>query len=172
MKTRLWISAQEKKIITMVLALSVISIVTIPIMTEFHYHIGTFGSAEYLPVTDLFLLNFYTHSVTYYDMFYLPGWYVGYSIPLPNLGHDLAHLLDSFTETHFRFILGSSVFGYLEAPPWDAVYVIPAMYLPLLAIIPSWILTRTVPMWRRLLYVYFIVTSVSVILQLILVSIL
>lgn len=166
MKTR------EKTILSVAAGLILLSFLIVPIMTEFHYFIGAFDYAEHLPVSDLFLLVFYTHSVTYYDMFYLPGWYVGYSISLPNFGHDLAHFLDSFTETHFRFFLGSSVFGYLEAPPWDAIYVIPAMYLPLLAIIPIWILTRAIPMWRRFLYVYFIVTSVSVILRLVLVLIL
>ena len=88
----------------MVLVLSVISIVTVPIMTELHYYVGAFGYAEHLHITDLFLLNFYTHFVTYYDMFYLPGWYMGYSLHFPNLGYELANFLSPFTETSFSSI--------------------------------------------------------------------
>ncbi|AJM93051.1 hypothetical protein [Nitrosopumilus piranensis] len=157
---------KEKILLSVTTTITLLSFAIVPIMTEISYMIGKYPSAEHIPISDLLLINFYTHAVTYFDQFYLAGWYAGYSIHLPNLSMDLAHYLNSVTSTSFVFSFSSSVFSYLEAPPWDATYVILAMYLPLLAIIPSWICTRTIPIWRRVLYVYFVVTQISVIARL------
>ena len=162
-------SSKEKKFLVASLTVVCVSFLVIPVMTEIQYYAGTFPSAEHVSFTDLSLAVFYAHAVTYYDIFYLPGWYVGYSLHLPNLSHDLTGYLDSLSsQVSFASVSSSPVFGYLEAPPWDAVYVIPAMYVPLLLIIPIWILSKTIPTWRRVLYTYLIVTQISVILRLVL----
>lgn len=166
-------SSKERKCLVVSLTVVCISFLVIPVMTEIQYYAGIFPSAEHVSLTDLSLVVFYAHAVTYYDILYLPGWYVGYSLHLPNLSHDLIRYLDSLpSQVSFASISSSSVFGYLEAPPWDVVYVIPVMYMPLLLIIPVWIMSKTIPTWRRVLYTYIVVTQISVILRLVLFSIL
>ena len=162
MKTR------EKIILSVTIGIVVLSFLIIPIMTEVASLIGKFPDAPHVPFFDTLLILFYTHVVTFVDQFYLLGWYAGYSLYLPNPSMQLAHYLNSITETSFVFVFGSSVFGYLEAPPWDTVYVIPTMYLPLILIIPIWFFSRDISTWRRILYAYLVVTQFSTIIRLVL----
>ena len=164
--------SKEKKTIAIILVLALISGLVIPVMTELTYRMGIYESSEQIKAVDQALFVFYAYAVTYFDMMYLPGWYVGYSLYLPNLSMNFAHFINDITETSFAFIFAGSVFGYLEAPPWEAVYVFPAMYLPLFAIIPSMFLTRKIPAWRRVLYIVLIVAEVSTISRLFLFTIL
>ena len=164
--------SKEKKAIATILVLALISGLVVPVMTELTYQVGFYKSSEQMKAGDQFLFVFYTYAVTYFDMLYLPGWYVGYSLYLPNLSMQFAHFINDMTETSFVVIFAGPVFGYLEAPPWKAVYVFPAMYIPLFAIILSWFLTRRVPTWRRVLYIVMIVAEVSAISRLFLFMIL
>ena len=166
MKTR------EKILLSVTIGIIFLSFLIIPIMIEISAATGKFPSATHIPVFDMFLILFYTHTVTFFDQFYFAGWYVGYSLYMPNLSMELAHYLNSVTPASFVFSFSSSVFGYLEAPPWDATYVILAMYLPLLLIIPGIIFSRFIPVWRRILYIYLIVVQVSAIFRLVLLFVL
>ena len=159
---------REKIILSTTIGIVLASFLIIPIMTEVTILTNKYPSATHLSIPNTLVILFYTHVVTFVDQFYLLGWYVGYSLYFPNPSMQFAHYLNSITDTSFSFVSANSVFGYLEAPPWDAVYVIPSMYLPLILITPVLFFSKNIPTWRRILYIYFIVVQFSTILRLIL----
>ena len=162
MKTR------EKIILSVTVTIVFFSFLIIPIMTEVSVAIGKYPSAEHASILDMLTILFYTHVVTFLDQFYFAGWYVGYSLHLPNPSMEFARYLNSITDTPLTFIFASSVFSYLEAPPWDALYVIPAMYLPLILIVPMWFFSKGMLTWRRIFYAYVVVVQFSTILRMVL----
>ena len=162
MKTR------EKIILSVTITIVFFSFLIIPIMTEVSVAIGKYPNAEHVPIFEMFVILFYTHVVTFVDQFYIVGWYVGYSLHLPNPSMEFARYLNSITDTSLTFVFASSVFSYLEAPPWDALYVIPAMYLPLILILPMWFFSKGMPAWRRIFYAYAVVVQFSTILRMVL----
>ena len=162
MKTR------EKIILSVTVTIVFFSFLIIPIMTEVSAVIGKYPSAEHVPIFEMFVILFYTHVVTFVDQFYIAGWYVGYSLYFQNPSMHFAHYLNSITESSFVFVFSNSVFNYLEAPPWVAVYVIPATYLPLMLVVPMWFFSKGLLVWKRIFYAYLVVVQFSTILRMVL----